>query len=225
MIESRELISATRQLGSMTEAGVDILRAIKVLRAQTQNAELVNLYDRLAQELRLGSGLADAMSHAPQAFSAFAVSIIRQGEARGDLATSFYRIADYLQKEREADAPNAEITPAAIVNMTDATPDQCPPWLRNAIHNMLIALVSLFGVLLVIEIFVALGIIPLRWHIVSVVLAIFVFLSGVAWRLHSTDFLSEPLTHTKIQPPNADKSTFANADKSTFDKPSEATFE
>jgi hypothetical protein len=225
MIESRELISATRQLGSMTEAGVDILRAIKVLRAQTQNAELVNLYDRLAQELRLGSGLADAMSHAPQAFSAFAVSIVRQGEARGDLATSFYRIADYLQKEREADSPGAEVAPAAIVNMANAAPDQCPLWLRSVIHDMLIALVSLFGVLLVIEICVALGIIPLRWHFVSVVLAIFVFLSGVAWRLHYTDFLTEPLTRTKNQPLNADKSTFADADKSTFDKSSEATFE
>ena len=225
MIESRELISATRQLGSMTEAGVDILRAIKVLRAQTQNTELIALYDRLAQELRLGSGLADAMSHAPQAFSAFAVSIVRQGEARGDLATSFYRIADYLQKEQEVGAPNAEVAPAAIVNVTNSAPDQCPPWLENTIYKALLSLVSLFGVLLVIEISVALEIIPLRWHFVSVVLAIFVFLLVVAWRLHSTDLLREPLARSKNQPLNADKSTFADADKSTFDKSSEATFE
>jgi len=225
MIDSRELISATRQLGSLTEAGVDILRAIRVLRAQTQNAELVALYDRLAQELRLGSGLADAMSHAPQAFSAFAVSIVRQGEARGDLATSFYRIADYLQKEQEIGSSNAEAAPAAMINMTHSAQDQCPPWLENIIHNALLSLIGLFGVLLAVEILVALGVIPGQWHFVSVALAVLLFLLGVAWRLHSVPSLARPLASVKNQPQNADKSTFAEADKSTFDKSSEATFE
>jgi len=225
MIDSRELISATRQLGSLTEAGVDILRAIRVLRAQTQNAELVALYDRLAQELRLGSGLADAMSHAPQAFSAFAVSIVRQGEARGDLATSFYRIADYLQKEQEIGSPNAEAAPAAIIRMTNPAQDQCPPWLENIIRNALLSLIGLSGVLLAVEILVALGVIPLQWHFVSVALAVLLFLLGVAWRLHSVSSPAEPLASVKNQPQSADKSTFAEADKSTFDKSSEATFE
>jgi hypothetical protein len=225
MIDSRELISAMRQLGSLTEAGVDILRAIRVLRAQTQNAELVALYDRLAQELRLGSGLADAMSHAPQAFSAFAVSIVRQGEARGDLATSFYRIADYLQKEQEVNSPNAEVAPAAIIHMTNPAQDQCPPWLENIIRNALLSLIGLFGVLLAVEILVALGVIPLQWHFVSVALAVLLFLLGVAWRLHSRQLPAGQLSSVKNQPQSADKSTFAKADKSTSDKSSEATFE
>jgi len=225
MIESRELISATRQLGSMTEAGVDILRAIKVLRAQTQNAELVALYDRLAQELRLGSGLADAMSHAPQAFSAFAVSIVRQGEARGDLATSFYRIADYLQKEQEVDAPNAEAAPAASGNFSNTAPDQCPLWIKGAIQQALIALIGLFIALLIVEFFVALGIIAKRWHIVSLTLVIIIFLISMAWRLHRAGFVTKSLTRSEKQPLNANESTFAEVDKSTFDKSSEATFE
>lgn len=218
MIESRELISATRQLGSMTEAGVDILRAIRVLRAQTQNVELMALYDRLAQELRLGCGLPEAMSHAPEAFSAFAVSLVRQGEARGDLATSFYRIADYLQKEREADAPVSETAPAAIVTMTNAVPDHCPLWLRRAIFKLSITLGGLFAVLFVIEIFVALGIIASRWHLSCSTFVMALFLLGVAWRLRNHE-------ETESQLPNVSKSTFMEDDKSTFDKSSEATFE
>lgn len=218
MIESRELISATRQLGSMTEAGVDILRAIKVLRAQTQNADLLALYDRLAHELRLGSGLADAMSHAPEGFSAFAVSLVRQGEARGDLATSFYRIADYLQKEREADLPLPETAPAAIINMTTATPDQCPLWLQLAICRSLIAIGSLFAVLLLVEVFAASGIIVPRWHLACSIFVVMIFLFGTAARLRYAK-------EGKMEPLRVNESTVTNADKNTFEKSSEATFE
>lgn len=218
MIEPRELISATRQLGSMTEAGVDILRAIKVLRAQTQNPELMALYDRLAQELRLGSGLPEAMSHAPEAFSAFAVSIVRQGEARGDLATSFYRIADYLQKEREVETPVSEVAPAAIAHQSNATLDQCPLWLRRVIFKSLIVIGGLFATLFLIEIFVALGIITPRWHLPVSTFVITVFLLGAAWRLRRTK-------DEESQTVSLNKSTFAEDDKSTFDNSSEATFE
>ncbi len=218
MIEPRELISATRQLGSMTEAGVDILRAIKVLRAQTQNPELMALYDRLAQELRLGSGLPEAMSHAPEAFSAFAVSIVRQGEARGDLATSFYRIADYLQKEREVETPVSEVAPAAIAHQSNATLDQCPLWLRRVIFKSLIVIGGLFATLFLIEIFVALGIITPRWHLPFSTFVITVFLLGAAWRLRRTK-------DEESQTVSLNKSTFAEDDKSTFDNSSEATFE
>jgi hypothetical protein len=37
----------------------------------------------------------------PELFSPFAVSLVRQGEARNDIAGAFYRIADFLQKEDE----------------------------------------------------------------------------------------------------------------------------
>jgi hypothetical protein len=166
----------------------------------------------------LGSGLADAMSHAPQAFSAFAVSIIRQGEARGDLATSFYRIADYLQKEREADVSSAEVTPAQIVNMTSAAPEKCPAWLSRVIYKTLISLGALFAVLFIIEILVALELIAPRWHFACSAFAVTTFLLCVAGRLGHTNKAA-----TQIQ--SVEKSTFTENNKSTFDKTSEATFE
>lgn len=216
MIEPRELISATRQLGSMTEAGVDILRAIKVLRAQTHNAELVALYDRLAHELRLGSGLADAMSHAPQAFSEFAVSIVREGEARGDLATSFYRIADYLQKEREADAPLPEPAQVATQNPPEALSRQCPVWLRLAVFKTMVALGGLFAALFVVELVVALGMIAPRWHLPAAILVITIFLLGAAWRLRHTKDVAE-IVHTAEGQPQSRESTFNTSSEATFE--------
>lgn len=101
MIEHRELISICRQIGSMMEAGVDILRVTRVLRAQTENERILKAYDSLDHDLRMGQSLADAMEQVPEMFSPFAVSLVRQGEARNDIAGAFYKIADFLQKEDE----------------------------------------------------------------------------------------------------------------------------
>ena len=46
MIEQRELITISRQIGSMMEAGVDILRITRVLRAQVDNPEVLALLIR-----------------------------------------------------------------------------------------------------------------------------------------------------------------------------------
>ncbi len=101
MVERNELITVCRQVGGMMEAGVDILRITRVLRAQTENPRLLQLYDALDHDMTMGHGLADAMSHAPDVFSPFMVLMVQQGEARNDLAGSFFKIADYIQKDGE----------------------------------------------------------------------------------------------------------------------------
>lgn len=90
------------------EAGVDILRITRVLRAQTSNPRLLQAYDSLDHDLTMGLGLADALARSPDVWSPFAVSIVQQGEARNDLAGAFNKIADFLAREesdRPADAP------------------------------------------------------------------------------------------------------------------------
>lgn len=101
MVDRNELITICRQIGGMMEAGVDILRITRVLRAQTSNTRLLQLYDALDHDMTMGHGLADAMSHAPDVFSPFMVLMVQQGEARNDLAGAFFKIADYLQKDSE----------------------------------------------------------------------------------------------------------------------------
>lgn len=216
MTESHELIAVTRQLGSMTEAGVDILRALKVLHAQTDNVQLLRFYDRLGHELRLGSSLADAMSRAPEVFSVFAVSLVRQGEARGDLAGSFFRIADYLQKEAELGAANVPAESALVPQSQPVISDQCPQWLRRSALRGLTGLCSFFAVVLLIELAMALELVPERWHWTLLVVAVLVFLCGAAWRLRKMP---------QQQLPETAESTFSAEEESTFDRSKEADFE
>lgn len=103
MIERREFISICRQIGAMMEVGVDFLRITQALRAQTDNPRLLALYDGLDTDLKAGDSLSEAMSHAPDVFSPFAVSLVRQGEARGDIESAWNRIADFFRDEAKQD--------------------------------------------------------------------------------------------------------------------------
>ena len=104
MVERGELMTICRQIGGMMEAGVDILRITRVLRAQTSNRHLLELFDELDHDLRMGRSLADAMERASDVFSPFMVSLVRQGEERNNIAGAFLKIADYLQQEEAAHA-------------------------------------------------------------------------------------------------------------------------
>ncbi|BCM92490.1 hypothetical protein IAD21_04370 [Abditibacteriota bacterium] len=103
MIERREFISICRQIGAMMEVGVDFLRITDALRSQTDNPRLLQLYEQLDDDLRAGDSLSDAMSHAPDIFSPFAVSIVRQGESRGDIEGAWGRVADFYKTEARED--------------------------------------------------------------------------------------------------------------------------
>ncbi len=103
MIERREFISICRQIGAMMEVGVDFLRITQALRAQTDNPRLLELYDQLDADLKEGDSLSEAMSHAPDVFSPFAVSLIQQGEARGNIESAWERIADFFRQQARED--------------------------------------------------------------------------------------------------------------------------
>lgn len=85
------------------EVGVDFLRITRALREQTENPRLLELYDQIEHDMRMGENMADALSKAPDVFSPFAVSLIRQGEARGDIEGSWHRLADFLKQEAQED--------------------------------------------------------------------------------------------------------------------------
>ena len=119
MIERREFISICRQIGAMMEVGVDFLRITQALRAQTDNPRLLELYDQLDADLKEGDSLSEAMSHAPDVFSPFAVSLVQQGEARGNIEAAWERIADFFRQQAREDLEigddSAPLEPAGSV--------------------------------------------------------------------------------------------------------------
>jgi len=129
MIERREFISICRQIGAMMEVGVDFLRITQALRAQTDNPRLLELYDQLDADLKEGDSLSEAMSHAPDVFSAFAVSLVQQGEARGNIESAWERIADFFRQQAredleigDDDTPLERVVPTASSGVPSTAP-------------------------------------------------------------------------------------------------------
>lgn len=120
-MESGELITVYRQIGGMMEAGVDILRITRVLRAQTENPILLHAYDELDHRLTMGQSLVEAISNSPDVFSPFVISLVQQGEMRNAIGEAFLKAADYLQKD-EAIARDMQAHSARGPVPADASP-------------------------------------------------------------------------------------------------------
>lgn len=96
-----DLIIFTRQIYSLTKAGIPILRAINGLADSTHSNLLSSaLYD-LLDRMRNGYSLSAAMSSHPRVFSQLYVSLIQVGENTGQLDRVFLQLSEYLEQEGE----------------------------------------------------------------------------------------------------------------------------
>jgi type IV pilus assembly protein PilC len=95
-----ELVLFTRQLSTMVSAGLALLEAIEVLSEQADSPGLKSTCERLATELRAGSDLSSSMETCPRAFSPLYVSMVRAGEASGQMDVILERLADYLESSQ-----------------------------------------------------------------------------------------------------------------------------
>jgi type IV pilus assembly protein PilC len=99
-VNSTELVLFTRQLSTMVSAGLALLESIEVLGSQAETPGLKATCEKLSQELRGGSDLSSAMECCPRAFSTLYVSMVRAGEASGQMDTILNRLADYLESSQ-----------------------------------------------------------------------------------------------------------------------------
>jgi len=100
-IDIEELIMFSRQMYSLSKAGIPLLRALNGLVESSTNDVLKDTIRELASDLEGGHPLAHGMSEHSEIFSDLYVSIIHVGENSGRLDESFQQIAEYLELERE----------------------------------------------------------------------------------------------------------------------------
>ncbi|WJW75533.1 type II secretion system F family protein [Thiohalobacter sp. IOR34] len=100
-VQLADLIQFSRQMHSLTRAGVPIFNAFNVLAETSQNRTMRRVLGEVTRMLEAGHDLASAMSHHPEVFSQFFVSLIRVGETSGRLEEVFLQLAYYLEREKQ----------------------------------------------------------------------------------------------------------------------------
>ena len=100
-ISGKEFAAWTRQLASLLNAGVPLLKSLEVLIRQTKNERLKAIIETLKNDVRDGTAFSEAIKKHPKVFPNLYIGMIRAGEAGGVLDTVLNRLADWLEKEED----------------------------------------------------------------------------------------------------------------------------
>lgn len=95
------LVVFSRQFATMVNAGINILKCLDILEAQTKDPTLKSIIAEVRRDVVGGSSLTDALARHPKVFSKLFVSMVRAAEAGGILDQILDRLATFLEKEQE----------------------------------------------------------------------------------------------------------------------------
>lgn len=97
----RDVTLFTRQLASLTRAGVPILRTLLTIANQTENLRFRQVVAGIEATIRDGSMLSEALAKYPRLFPEFYVNMVRSGESGGILDTILTRLTEARERDEE----------------------------------------------------------------------------------------------------------------------------
>lgn len=115
--KTKHICAFTRQLSILQDAGLPILRSLKILESNSKPGKLKNALMDVCDEIETGSTLSESMGKVPKVFSRLYVNMIKAGEAGGALETILKRLADFLESAEalKRKVKGALIYPIAVV--------------------------------------------------------------------------------------------------------------
>jgi len=97
-VSSKAICQLTRQLSTLQDAGLPILRSLKILWQQQKPGLLKDILDGVANDVEGGATLSEAMSRHPKAFDRLYVNMVQAGETGGVLDVILQRLAEFMEK-------------------------------------------------------------------------------------------------------------------------------
>lgn len=97
-VKPKQLTNFTRQLATLVNAGLPLMRALRVLQRQERNPALRSALANMAENIESGSTFAEALAAHPKLFDRLYVNMVRAGEAGGVLDVVLLRLAEFQEK-------------------------------------------------------------------------------------------------------------------------------
>ncbi|HUT23905.1 MAG TPA: type II secretion system F family protein [Sumerlaeia bacterium] len=97
-ISFKHITTFTRQLATLIDAGLPILRCLNILQEQVESVLFKEKIQQMAHDIESGSSLSEAMSKHPKQFDPLYVNMVRAGEAGGVLEAVLNKVAMFLEK-------------------------------------------------------------------------------------------------------------------------------
>ena len=118
-VGAKQLCTFTRQLSTLQDAGLPILRSLMILEGQSKPGPLKNSLSGVIEDIEGGSTLSEAMSKQPKAFDDLYVNMVKAGEAGGALEVILQRLAEFKERAQSLKRKviGAMIYPIAVIGV------------------------------------------------------------------------------------------------------------
>ena len=115
----KQLCTFTRQLSTLQDAGLPILRSLRILEGQSKPGPLKNSLIGVIEDIESGSTLSEAMAKQPKAFDNLYVNMVKAGEAGGALEIILQRLAEFKERSQslKRKVQGAMIYPVAVITV------------------------------------------------------------------------------------------------------------
>jgi type IV pilus assembly protein PilC len=118
-VNNKQLVTFTRQFSTLQDAGLPVLRSLKILEGQLKPGVLKNAMIDVVDDVESGSTLSEAFGKHPKCFDRLYVNMVRAGEAGGALEIILKRLADFKEKAQSLKRriTGAMIYPAVVITV------------------------------------------------------------------------------------------------------------
>ena len=100
-VKPKVLTTFTRQLATLVDAGLPLLRGLRVLEKQERNSTLKSILGELAVAIEGGSTFSEALAQHPKVFNRLFVNMVKAGELGGVLEVVLRRLAEFSEKAQK----------------------------------------------------------------------------------------------------------------------------
>src|SRR5437667_6647104 len=100
-VKSKVLTTVTRQLATLVDAGLPLLRGLRVLEKQERNPTLKSIIGDLALSIEGGSTFSEALAQHPKVFNRLFINMVKAGELGGVLEVVLARLSEFMEKAQK----------------------------------------------------------------------------------------------------------------------------
>jgi len=118
-VRAKELTAFTRQLSTLTDAGIPVVQSLNILEGQMKASAMKNVVGSVADEVEGGSSLSEGMARYPKAFDELYCNMVKAGETGGMLDLVLERLAEFREKAAKLKRKiiSALIYPVAVLSI------------------------------------------------------------------------------------------------------------
>ncbi|MBM3288620.1 MAG: type II secretion system F family protein, partial [Candidatus Hydrogenedentes bacterium] len=116
-VKTKQIVVMTRQLSTLIDAGLPLLRSLNILIAQQKASKLKDILREVSSDIQSGSTFSDALSKHSKYFDRLYVNMVRAGEVGGMLEVVLQRLAIFMERRAalKRKVKGAMIYPIAVL--------------------------------------------------------------------------------------------------------------